>query len=76
MLISAPGMTKGSTYSLKSAVTISGGTDFMGLNSDGTVSNGSTVASVSLSSQVTTVNYNGGMGGGGVPGGNPPGGRP
>lgn len=76
MLISAPGMTKGSTYSLKSAVTISGGTDFMGLNSDGTVSNGTTVASVSLSSQVTTVNYNGGMGGGGVPGGNPPGGRP
>ena len=75
MLISAPGMTKGSTYTLKSAVTVSGGTDFMGLNSDGTVSNGSTVSSISLSSQVTTINYSGGGpgGGGGVP---PGGGRP
>ena len=75
MLISAPGMTKGSTYTLKSAVTVSGGTDFMGLNSDGTITNGSTVSSISLSSQVTTINYSGGGpgGGGGVP---PGGGRP
>ena len=74
MLISAPGMTRGGSIILKSGVTIKGGTDFCGLNSTGTVSDGTDVATISLSSIVTTQNYNGGMGGGGFPGGGP--GRP
>lgn len=72
-LISAPGMTKGSSVTLKSGVTIKGGSDFCGLNSTGTVSDGSDVATITLSSTVNTQNYNGGMGGG-VPGGGPGGG--
>lgn len=74
LLISAPGMAKGSAVTLKSGVTVKGGADFCGLNSSGTVSGGSDIATVTLSSIVTTQNYNGGMGGG--PGGMPPGGRP
>ena len=74
LLISAPGMTRGSSVTVKSGVTVKGGTDFCGLNSDGTVSDGSDVATISLSSIVTSHNYNGGMGGGpGVPGGGGPG---
>lgn len=74
LLISAPGMTRGGSIILKSGVSIKGGTDFCGLNSTGTVSDGTDVATISLSSIVTTQNYNGGMGGGGFPGGVP--GRP
>lgn len=74
LLVSAPGMAKGSSINLKSGVTVKGGSDFCGLNSTGTVSDGTSVATISLSSIVTTQNYSGGMGGG--PGGMPPGGRP
>ena len=74
LLISAPGMAKGSSVTVKSGVTVKGGSDFCGLNSDGTVSDGSDVATISLSSMVTSHNYSGGMGGGpGVPGGGGPG---
>ena len=75
LLVSAPGMTRGSSITLKSGVTVKGGSDFCGLNSDGTVSDGTDVATITLSSMVNTQNYNGGMGGG-VPGGMPGGGRP
>ena len=77
LLISAPGMTKGSSVTVKSGVTVKGGTDFCGLNSTGTVSDGSDVATISLSSMVNTHNYSGGMGGGpGVPPGGGGPGRP
>ncbi|MBR5399710.1 MAG: carbohydrate-binding domain-containing protein [Bacteroidales bacterium] len=77
LLISAPGMTKGSSVTVKSGVTVKGGTDFCGLNSTGTVSDGSDVATISLSSIVTSHNYSGGMGGGpGVPPGGGGPGRP
>ena len=77
LLISAPGMTKGSSVTVKSGVTVKGGTDFCGLNSTGTLSDGSDVATISLSSIVTSHNYSGGMGGGpGVPPGGGGPGRP
>ena len=77
LLISAPGMTKGNSVTVKSGVTVKGGTDFCGLNSTGTVSDGSDVATISLSSMVTSHNYSGGMGGGpGVPPGGGGPGRP
>lgn len=77
LLISAPGMTKGSSVTVKSGVTVKGGTDFCGLNSTGTVSDGADVATISLSSIVTSHNYSGGMGGGpGVPPGGGGPGRP
>ena len=80
ILVSAPGMTRGSSITVKSGVTVKGGDDFCGLNSNGTVSDGTDVATITLSSVVNTQNYNGGSGGGvpggGGPGGGPGGGRP
>ena len=57
-------MKKGSTCTLTSGATVSGGTDFDGLLSGATATGGTTLASLSLSSMVTTQNYNA-MGGGG-----------
>ena len=65
LLVSSPKMTKGNTFTLNTGATVSGGSDFCGYVTDATVSGGSTLASLTLSSMVTTSNYNGGMGGGG-----------
>ena len=64
VVISTPAMKKGSTCTLTSGATVSGGTDFDGLLSGATATGGTTLASLSLSSMVTTQNYNA-MGGGG-----------
>src|SRR5574344_133628 len=71
LLISSPSMTKGSSVTLNTGATVSGGTDFDGYVTGATVSGGSTLASRTLSSTLTTYNYSGGMGGpgGGMPGG-------
>lgn len=77
LLVSTPGMSKGSTYTLSTGATVSGGTDFCGYVTDATVTGGSTLASLTLSSMVTTSNYSGGQQGGGMQpgGGGRPGGR-
>ncbi len=75
VVISTPAMKKGNSYTLASGATVSGGTDFDGLVTGATASGGTTLASLSLSSMVTTQNYSAMGGGGGMPGGGGPGGR-
>lgn len=78
LLVSSPKMTKSNSYIFSSGATVSGGSDFCGYITDATVSGGSSIATITLTSMVNTYNYSGGMGGG-QPGGNPgggPGGRP
>lgn len=71
MLISSPSLSTGSSYNLVTGGSASGGTTFHGLSTGGSYSGGSQVASINVTSMVTTSNANtGGMpGGGGVPGG-------
>ncbi len=78
LLVSSPEMEKGSSYVFSTGATVSGGSDFCGYVTDATVSGGSALATVSLSSIITTYNYSGGQnggqnGGGGQPGGGRPG---
>lgn len=63
LLLSSPKMTKGNAYTISTGASVSGGTDFCGYVTDATVSGGNTLASLTVSSMVTTSNYNGGMGG-------------
>lgn len=63
LFISSPELSKGSTYTLSTGATVSGGTDFDGYITGATVSGGSTLASLSLSSTVTTYNYSSSTGG-------------
>lgn len=65
MLISSPSLTKGSTFTLSTGGQVSGGSAFHGLTSGGTWSDGSSVASLTLSSMVTSVGSGGGINGGG-----------
>ena len=68
MVISAPGMAQGSSVTLSSGVSASGGTTFHGLTTGCTASGGNTLATVSLTGMVATSNYGGGPGGwGGMP---------
>ncbi len=77
LLVSSPDMTKGSSYVFSSGATVSGGTGFCGYTTGATVSGGTSIATMTLSSMITTYNYNGGTnGGGGQPGGGQPGGGP
>ena len=78
LLVSSPKMTKGNSYIFSSGATVSGGSDFCGYVTDATMSGGSSLATLALTSMVTTYNYSGGMnGGGGQPaGGGQPGGGP
>ena len=70
LLVSSPKMTKGNTYTVSTGASVSGGTEFCGYAQDATVSGGTSLASLTLSSMITTYNYNGGQGGqGGQPGG-------
>ncbi len=74
LLVSSPDMTKGSSYTVSTGASVSGGTEFCGYVQGATVSGGTSLASLTLSSMITTYNYSGGMGGG-QPGGGQ-GGRP
>lgn len=58
------GMTAGQTYTLKSGVSVSGGTTWNGISTTGTISGGTTLATATSASQVGQ-----GMGGGMNPGG-------
>lgn len=77
LLVSSPDMIKDATYTVSTGATVSGGTEFCGYVQDATVSGGTSLASLTLSSMVTTYNYNGGQGGGqpGGQGGGQPGGQ-
>lgn len=71
LLVSSPKMTKGNSYIFSLGATVSGGDDFCGYVTDAMVSGGSSLATLTLSSMITTSNFSGGMGGGGTqPGGN------
>ncbi len=75
LLVSSPDMTKGNSYVFSSGATVSGGKSFCGYTTDATVSGGASIATMTLSSMITTYNYNSGAnGGGGQPGGGQPGG--
>lgn len=70
LLVSSPDMTKGNSYVFSSGATVSGGKSFCGYTTDATVAGGTSIATMTLSSMITTYNYNsGGNGGGGQPGG-------
>ena len=75
-VVSAPGMSKGSTYTITSGAAVESTTNFCGYCAGATVSGGTQLASLTLSSMVTSYNYSGGQGGGNQPGGggNQPGG--
>lgn len=71
VVFSSPELKKGSTYSIYSGGTVSGGTEENGLIIDGTYTGGKLLATVTVTnSPTTTVNWNGG---GGFPGGGFPG---
>ena len=59
LMISHAGLKAGSSYTLKTGVSVSGGTSFYGLVTDGTVSGGTHSATLTAAAQVGT-----GMGGG------------
>lgn len=69
LLVSSPSLSKGSTYTVRTGATVSGGTNFDGYVTGATVSGGTSLASLTLSSYVTTSNVSSGMGGNGGPGG-------
>ena len=74
LLLSSPDMTKGSSITLCSGGTITGGNSFHGLITGGTISSASTVSTVTLSSMVngstsSSMGGGGAMGGGGMGGG-------
>lgn len=80
LLLSSPSFSTGSSYTVSTGATVTGGTDFCGYVTDATVSGGTTLSSLTLSSVVTTVGGSGTGGnqpGGGTQpgGGNRPGGR-
>lgn len=79
LIVSCPSFSTGNTVSITGAVTKTGGTSWQGYTDDATISGGSSLASVTLSSVVTNNgggNSGGGPGGGGGgPGGGGGGGR-
>ncbi len=64
LLVSSPKMTKGNSFTFNTGATVSGGNSFCGYTTDATVSGGSSLATLTLSSMLTTYNYSGSMGGG------------
>ena len=69
LVVSSPKLTQGSSYTFSTGATVSGGTSFCGYTTDATVSGGTSLATLSLSSMITSYNYNSGIGGGGQPSG-------
>jgi hypothetical protein len=55
LLFSNPGLASGTTYTIMTGVTISGGTEFHGLYTGATVSGGTTLKTFTPTSMVTTV---------------------
>lgn len=77
LLVSSPKLTRGKTCTISYGATVTGGSSFCGYVTDASVSGGTALANLTLSSMVTTYNFSSGMGGGGMgPGGNGPGGVP
>ena len=70
LMFSCSALASGASYTLKSGVSVTGGTDFYGLNTEGTVSGGSKAGTLKAAASVGQM-----MGGGGMPGGFPGGGR-
>ena len=64
-MLSSPSMKLKSSYTLTKGATVSGGTDFDGLLTGATVSGGSSVAAVTLSSNLTQSGTTSTGGGGG-----------
>lgn len=69
VMMTAKGMTAGQEYTIKTGVSVSGGTSFYGINSTGTVSGGNTLTTAKAAAQV-------GQGMGGPPNGGGPGSGP
>ena len=55
MLFSNAGLTSGTTYSIVSGATVTGGTEFHGYYAGATVSGGTTLKTFNPTSMVTTV---------------------
>ncbi len=55
LLFSNPGLASGTTYTIMTGVTVSGGTEFHGLYTGATVSGGTTLKTFTPTSMVTTV---------------------
>ena len=55
MLLSSPLISQGGTYTIKTGATLTGGDDFNGLATGGTLSGGTTTKTFTASSKVTTV---------------------
>lgn len=70
LLFSSASLTKGGSFSISTGGSVSGGTTFYGLNTEGAISNSSQSTTFSANSMVTTVGSTGGQpGGGSRPGG-------
>lgn len=69
LLISDSSLSTGSSYTIGSGATVSGGTSWQGYTTDATISGGSTLATMTLNSIVTSQGSQGGGPGGGGPGG-------
>lgn len=65
LLVSSPSFSQGSSYTISTGATVSGGSDFCGYVTDASVSGGTTLASLTLSSIITSS----GSSSGGQPGG-------
>lgn len=65
ILVSDSSLTKGCTYTISSGVTVSNADEWQGYASGSTISGGSTLASMTLSSTITSQGTNNGGGGGG-----------
>lgn len=74
LLVSDPSLSTGNTYTIGTGATVSDGTEWHGYTTDATISGGSTAATVTLNSMVTSQTSNGGNTGGGPGGGGPGGG--
>lgn len=76
LLLSSPNLSTGNTYTITSGATVTGGTEWQGYSTDATASGGTALATLTLSSTVTSQgNATGPGGNGGGPGGNPGGGN-
>lgn len=64
LFLSCADMAKGSSYTLSTGATVTGGDDFNGYVTDATISGGTSLASVTLSSMVTTTTVSSGNSGG------------
>lgn len=69
ILVSDGSLAKGSSYAISSGVTVSNADEWQGYAAGSTISGGSTLATMTLSSTITSQGSNNGGGGGNQPGG-------